>query len=83
MAKQAKVKKQPEARNLTSQKNRQVTSSSAVPKRQQSRVRRVFTVVICVIVALGLMLPVAGLGFASCSLGCGNAGNNPNNSSTP
>jgi len=83
MAKQSKVKKQPEARNLTAQKNRQVTPSGVVPKRQQSRVGRVFTVIICVIVALGLMLPVAGLGFTSCTLGCNNAGNNPNNTSTP
>ena len=42
-------------------------SSAATPRKQQSRTRRLFTVIICVVVALGLMLPVAGLGFASCS----------------
>ena len=36
------------------------------PKKKQSNTRRVFTIVISVIVVLGLMIPVAGIGFASC-----------------
>ncbi|MDR1712971.1 MAG: hypothetical protein LBR39_02295 [Coriobacteriales bacterium] len=34
---------------------------------QVSPVRRAFTIVICVIVALGLMLPLSFLGISSCS----------------
>jgi cell division protein FtsL len=37
------------------------------PKKQQSTVRKAFTIVICVVVALSLMLPVAGLSVTSCS----------------
>jgi hypothetical protein len=29
--------------------------------------RKVFTIIICVLVALGLMLPVTGIGVASCA----------------
>jgi cell division protein FtsL len=36
-------------------------------KKQQSTVRKAFTIVICVVVALSLMLPVAGLSATSCS----------------
>ncbi|MDR0347625.1 MAG: hypothetical protein LBH56_04545 [Coriobacteriales bacterium] len=56
MAKQHKTKKQAAAPPL-----------SAAQKREQSRPRKIFTVIICVVVALGLMLPVAGIGVASCS----------------
>jgi ABC-type Fe3+ transport system permease subunit len=34
---------------------------------QQGRLRKAFTVIICVVVALGLMMPIAGIGVASCS----------------
>jgi ABC-type Fe3+ transport system permease subunit len=39
----------------------------AAKKAKQGKVKRVFTVIICVVVALGLMLPIAGIGAASCS----------------
>jgi len=66
MAVQNKSKKQINPRDLEAQKYRQSTSPKAMPPRQQSKVRRVFTVIICVIVALGLMLPATGLGVISC-----------------
>jgi ABC-type Fe3+ transport system permease subunit len=59
MAKQHRSKKQVQAA--------QQSASQLPQKRQQSSVRKAFTVVICVVVALGLMLPVAGIGAASCS----------------
>ncbi|MDR1014653.1 MAG: hypothetical protein LBL86_06715 [Coriobacteriales bacterium] len=37
------------------------------PQKGQNPVRKAFTVVICVVVALSLMLPVTGIGMASCS----------------
>ncbi|MDR3036830.1 MAG: hypothetical protein LBU31_00235 [Coriobacteriales bacterium] len=57
MAKQHKAKKRPP------QPAAQPTSA----KRQQGTMRKVFTVIICVVVALGLMLPITGLGVASCA----------------
>ena len=36
-------------------------------KPQQGRLRKTFTVIICVVVALGLMMPIAGIGVASCA----------------
>ena len=50
-----------------SKKKQQPTQPSTTAAKQQSKVARFFTVAICVIVALGLMLPVAGIGAASCS----------------
>ena len=67
MAKQSKTERQTEARAKATKQSRQATSPHVTPQKQQSGVRRFFTVVICVIVALGLMLPTAGIGFASCS----------------
>jgi ABC-type Fe3+ transport system permease subunit len=58
MAKQHKSKKQ-----ATPQQAVQPAST----KRQQGTMRKVFTVIICVVVALGLMLPITGLGVASCA----------------
>jgi ABC-type Fe3+ transport system permease subunit len=56
------------ARQHKSKKQAQPSQAAASQKDQrQSRVRKAFTVVICVVVALGLMLPVAGLGVVSCS----------------
>ncbi len=46
--------------------NKQPTQSSSGVK-QQSKVVRFFTILISIIVALGLMLPVAGIGVASCT----------------
>ena len=83
MAKQVKTKKQQEIRGQASQKNRQTAPPNASPGKQQGKVRRFFVVLICVIVALGLMLPTAGLGFASCSMGFGIAAYNPNSTTTP
>lgn len=39
----------------------------AAQKQKQGKVRKVFTIVICIVVSLGLMLPIAGIGAASCS----------------
>jgi ABC-type Fe3+ transport system permease subunit len=36
-------------------------------EKKQGGITRVLTIIICVIVALGLMLPTAGIGAASCS----------------
>jgi hypothetical protein len=36
-------------------------------QRPQRTARKVFITVVCVVLALALMLPVAGLGVASCS----------------
>jgi len=70
MARQGKPKKQGTARSRTAPKTQQAApTAAAIRKHQQSRTRRVFTVIICVVVALGLMLPVTGIGVASCSAG--------------
>ena len=88
MARQGKPKKQGTTRSKTALKSQQVKTQQAVPtaaairKQQQSRTRRVFTVIICVVVALGLMLPVTGLGFASCSASLGDSSNTPNSASS-
>ncbi|MCL1847167.1 MAG: hypothetical protein FWF91_04295 [Coriobacteriia bacterium] len=48
-------------------KGQSSSHNAATPRKEQSKSRRLFTIIICVVVALGLMLPVTGLGFASCS----------------
>ncbi|MDR1184373.1 MAG: hypothetical protein LBK67_06205 [Coriobacteriales bacterium] len=55
MAKQRGSKKSPSSQQVET------------PKKQQNTVRKAFTIVICVVVALSLMLPVAGLSATSCS----------------
>jgi ABC-type Fe3+ transport system permease subunit len=62
MAQQHKSKKKQTAAALQ-QKQEHV----AAQKERQGRVKRVFTIIICVVVALGLMLPMAGIGVASCA----------------
>jgi ABC-type Fe3+ transport system permease subunit len=52
-------------KKATSQQEQQ--QYAAAQKQKQGRVRKIFTVIICVVVALGLMLPIAGIGAASCS----------------
>jgi lipopolysaccharide/colanic/teichoic acid biosynthesis glycosyltransferase len=42
-------------------------ASSANTVKPQDKLKRFFTVLISIIVALGLMVPVAGIGVASCS----------------
>ncbi|MDR0350276.1 MAG: hypothetical protein LBH64_01845 [Coriobacteriales bacterium] len=42
-------------------------AQQGTPKKEPFPVRKVFTVVICVLVALSLMLPVTGISMASCS----------------
>jgi ABC-type Fe3+ transport system permease subunit len=48
-------------------KKSQSFQQTEAPKKQQNTVRKAFTIVICVVVALSLMLPVAGLSATSCS----------------
>jgi ABC-type Fe3+ transport system permease subunit len=55
------------ARQHKAKKQTQAPQQPAPLKKRQSSVRKAFTVVICVVVALGLMLPVAGIGVVSCS----------------
>jgi cell division protein FtsL len=55
MAKQHKSKKPQPSQQIEPQ------------KKQQNTVRKVFTIIICVVVALSLMLPVAGISVMSCS----------------
>jgi hypothetical protein len=43
------------------------SSSQLAPRKKENTARKVFTVVICVVVALGLMLPITGIGVMSCS----------------
>ena len=67
MARQSNPNRRPTAQSSAAPRGQQANPSAATPKGQQSRVRKVFTIIICVVVALGLMLPVTGLGVASCS----------------
>jgi predicted metalloprotease len=67
MAKQSNRNRQtqqagPGGRPQAGSRPRQGTSQKG-----QNPVRKAFTVVICVVVALSLMLPVTGIGMASCS----------------
>jgi ABC-type Fe3+ transport system permease subunit len=77
MAQQHKSKKK-----QTSQQEQQ--HYVAAQKEKQGRVKKIFTVIICVVVALGLMLPIAGIGATSCSAQVsdeqGSVGNSSNES---
>jgi ABC-type Fe3+ transport system permease subunit len=47
--------------------SREQPSQQLGARKKQGTLRKVFTVVICVVVALGLSLPIAGIGVYSCS----------------
>ena len=82
MAKPNKSKKRSTVQSSATLKSGQLTDSAAMRKQQQAKVRKIFTVVICVVVALGLMLPVAGIGFVSCSGSLDDPSNTSTNSSS-
>jgi uncharacterized protein HemX len=42
-------------------------SQQVASRKKEGAVRKAFTVAICVVVALGLMLPITGIGVMSCS----------------
>jgi ABC-type Fe3+ transport system permease subunit len=72
-AKQSTAKKNRSGHGSTAKQASRQNAQASRPqqgsslKRPQSPMRKAFTVIICVVVALGLMLPVTGLGVASCS----------------
>jgi hypothetical protein len=76
MTRQHKSNKQRSASKQASRQSSHSGSQQALPhgasrtgKQNASQVtpRKVFTIIICVLVALGLMLPVTGFGVASCA----------------
>jgi Flp pilus assembly protein TadB len=61
-----------QAARQSSRSDSQQTLSRGATRNEQQKAsqitpRKVFTIAICVLVALGLMLPVTGIGIASCS----------------
>jgi fatty acid desaturase len=56
-----------QATRMSARATQRDVRSAAPQKKQQSTLRKVFTVIICVVVALGLMLPITGIGVMSCS----------------
>jgi ABC-type Fe3+ transport system permease subunit len=57
-----KKKQRRQSASLKEQATQQVAA-----RKKEGTVRKAFTVIICVVVALGLMLPITGIGVMSCS----------------
>jgi len=52
-------------------------TTAQLKKERAAVTKRIFTIVICVVVALGLMLPIAGYGAISCSSQASSADQQP------